>query len=85
MKLYKCICGDDKAICPDCMQDWIEIAEDKLSQIETWVKAYPLAVFPEPDFTKAARVLKNNGMTLDSISASNMRHVLNGITRIIST
>lgn len=83
MKPYKCICGDNKDICIDCMQDWIDIAEDKLNKIEAWTKAYPLQVFPEPDFAKAAKVLKNNGMTLDSISASNMRHVLDGIKRII--
>jgi hypothetical protein len=40
-------------------------------------------VFPEPDWAKAARVLKENGMTLDAISASNMRHVLDGVRRII--
>lgn len=56
---------------------------DKLHQIETWINAYPLEIFPEPDFKKAAEVLKQNGMTLDSISASNMRHVLNGIKDII--
>ena len=61
----------------------LEKLQDKLHQIQTWCDAYPLDVFPEPDFKKAARVLKENGMTLDAISASNMRHVLNGIKRII--
>lgn len=60
-----------------------EAAEGKLEKIKTWAEAYPLDVFPEPDFKKAAEVLKQNGMTLDAISASNMRHVLDGIKAII--
>ena len=60
-----------------------EKLQDKLHQIKTWIDAYPLAVFPEPDFKKAAKVLKQNGMSLDSIVASNMRHVLSGIKNII--
>jgi len=50
--------------------------EDALHQIESWSRAYPLSVFPEPDFAKAAELLKAGGMTLDAISASNMRHVI---------
>lgn len=52
---------------------------DPLRKIKQWCEAYPLDVFPEPDFKKAAAVLKDAGMTIDAISASNMRHVLNGI------
>lgn len=61
----------------------IENIDYKLYKIESWTKAYPLKLFPEPDFKKAAEVLSKAGMTIDSISASNMRHVLNGIIRII--
>lgn len=57
--------------------------EDKIQKILNWCNAYPLDVFPEPDLKKAARILKENGMTLDSISASNMRHVLEGIKEIL--
>lgn len=60
-----------------------ENIQDKLAKIVQWIEAYPLEVFPEPDLKKAAKVLKENGMTLDAISASNMRHVLNGIKAII--
>lgn len=62
----------------------LEYAQAKLDKIDSWINAYPVEVFPEPDFKKAARILKDNGMTLDSISASNMRHVLNGISDIIN-
>src|SRR5580765_812863 len=35
-----------------------------LQEIEVWSRAYPRAVFPEPDFKRAAKVLKDSGMTL---------------------
>jgi len=63
----------------------LEELQDKMRKIKTWINAYPLSVFPEPDFKKAHKVLKQHGMTLDAISASNMRHVLNGIKEIIES
>jgi hypothetical protein len=62
-----------------------EKAIEKIEKIKDWSKAYPLDVFPEPDFKKAHKILKENGMTLDAISASNMRHVLNGILELLTT
>lgn len=59
--------------------------DDTFQQITSWINAYPLDIFPEPDFKKAHELLTANGMTLDSISASNMRHVLKGIQKIIDT
>jgi hypothetical protein len=56
--------------------------EEALQQIVQWSEAYPLRVFAEPDFRKAAEVLKANGMTLDAISASCMRHVVEGVGKI---
>ncbi len=68
----------------------LEKAENELDSYETkhdkivnWTKAYPLSVFPEPDMDKVHKVLKENGMTLDAVAASNMRHVLSGIQKII--
>ena len=57
--------------------------ENKLRRIRQWCDAYPLDVFPEPDFKKARELLEAGGMTLDAISASNMRHVLKGIRSIL--
>lgn len=54
-----------------------------LQRIADWQKAYPLEAFPEPDMKRAHEVLKAAGMGLDSISASNMRHVLGGIKGIV--
>lgn len=59
-------------------------AREALLAIDTWAKAYPLSVFPEPDFVLAAKLLKAGGLTLDAVSASNMRHVLTGIQGLVS-
>jgi hypothetical protein len=61
----------------------MEEIEKKLEKIKAWCEAYPYDIFPEPDFKKAHEVLKENGVSLDAISASNMRHVLKGIQKII--
>jgi hypothetical protein len=71
-----------KRVCLGCDEKIMDALE-KLDKIKDWCGAYPLKVFPEPDFKKAAKVLKENGMTIDAISASNMRHVLEGIKKII--
>lgn len=55
---------------------------DALQRIKQWSEAYPLSVFPEPDFARAAEVLSAAGMTLDAISASNMRHVITRVQAI---
>lgn len=57
--------------------------DDKLREIETWAKAYPLTVFPEPDLQKAREVLQAAGMTLDAISASTMRYALSRVMEIM--
>lgn len=57
--------------------------EDALQQIDNWAKAYPLDVFPEPDFKRVREVLEAAGITLDSVSASNMRHVIQGIEGMV--
>lgn len=44
--------------------------------LDNWLKAYPLDIFPQPDLTKAAELLKAGGLTLDAVSAEMARHVL---------
>ena len=61
----------------------LERLREKIHKIMTWINAYPLDVFPEPDFKRVHKILKEHGMSLDAISASNMRHVLTGIKKII--
>jgi len=59
--------------------------EEALQQIDNWAKAYPLDVFPEPDIKRVREVLAVAGITIDSVSASNMRHVIEGVERITGT
>lgn len=64
------------------LQQKVETLGDGLRCIVQWSEAYPLDVFPEPDLKKAHAVLVAAGMTLDAISASNMRHVVEGVGQI---
>jgi len=57
--------------------------EDLLHRIKSWAQAYPLSIFPEPCFKKAHEILTANGMTLDAVSASNMRHVITQVQKMI--
>ena len=63
----------------------IERLREALAHIKQWSEAYPTNIFPEPDFKRAAEVLKAHSMTLDAISASNMRHVSEGVGNIART
>lgn len=63
--------------------DCIERLEQGLLDIDAWSRAYPLSVFPEPDMKRAREVLQINNMSLDAISASCMRHVLEGVQKIV--
>ncbi|MCP5004956.1 MAG: hypothetical protein GY941_13630, partial [Planctomycetes bacterium] len=84
----------EKCLSADCAQhdSWyakeqqekIEELQDTLTLIAEWCEAYPLKIFPEPDLKKADKVLKENGITIDSIGAHAMRHVLKGIQAIIA-
>jgi hypothetical protein len=60
-----------------------EKAIEALDRIRTWAKAYPVSVFPEPDLKKAHELLKAGGLTLDQVSASSFRFLLNQIIKII--
>ena len=62
--------------------DEIERLREALHQIAQWSEAYPLDIFPEPDLKKAHEVLRANGMTIDAISASAARHVVEGVGEI---
>lgn len=68
------------------MLDELEAQNDHLTdlfeRLSTWAHAYPLSLFPEPDFEKAREVLKEAGVSLDAISASNMQHVINRVIEI---
>lgn len=44
--------------------------------LDEWLSAYPLDLFPQPDFDKVHALLKASGLSLDCVSAANFRHVL---------
>lgn len=88
----KCGCGNDKAgfahldgcrMDTEKLEEEIERLRDVLVRIKKWQEAYPCDIFPEPDFKRVHEILLAAGLTLDAISASNMRHVLNGIKEIV--
>lgn len=60
----------------------VERLQTALRQIADWARAYPLEVFPEPDLKRAAEVLKAAGLSLDAVSASAMRHVVETVAKI---
>ena len=55
---------------------------EALQQIVAWSEAYPLDIFPEPDWKRAGDLLRAGGISLGAISASNMRHVVEGVGKI---
>jgi hypothetical protein len=63
-------------------QDRIDDLEEALHHIVQWSEAYPLTIFPEPDLKRARELLEAGGITLDSISAHCMRHVVEGVGKI---
>ena len=67
----------------DDLTEQLEQKQDKLNQIEIWTGAYPLQIFPKPDYKKANEVLQKAGLSLGQITGGAMRHVLKGILEII--
>lgn len=60
--------------------DTVEIAVDALIKINDWAQAYPLEVWPEPDWEKVKELLGSH--LLSCVSASNMRHVIDSVKNI---
>jgi hypothetical protein len=63
----------------DAMEKERDGLRERMERIQQWCDAYPLDVFPEPDFARVQTVLMDAGLSLGAVSASNMRHVLNGV------
>jgi hypothetical protein len=62
----------------------VERYEEALERIDQWADAYPLEVFPEPDMKAVRKALEAAGITIDCVSASNMRHVITQVKHITS-
>ena len=62
-----------------------ESAVEALEKVLQWAEAYPVSVFPEvpkEDWARIHEVLKAAGLSLDRVSASNMRHVITRVAEI---
>ena len=62
-----------------------ERLQDALDKIHQWCKAYPRTVFIEPtekEWEQIRDVLNYNGLSLDAVSGSCMRHVVERWTEI---
>lgn len=60
---------------------------DALDKLDQWARAYPLKVFPEPlreEWQRAAALLSEKGLSLDRMSASNVRHVISGVRETVA-
>ena len=59
---------------------------EKFQFIQNWAKAYPLESFPEPhrfEWQQAAALLSEKVISIGSLSASNIRHVITGVKRAV--
>lgn len=56
--------------------DHIARDSELLGWLQQWLDCYKTDIFPDPDLAKAAAVLKDNGLTIDSLSAHMGRHIL---------
>ena len=87
MTIGQCDCPCQDAVIAKAAKE-PERLEAALQRIENWCKAYPRAVFIEPtkeQWAEANRVLDEaGGCSLTAISGSNMRHVVEGIQKIIT-
>ena len=79
---------------PDCEIERLENENDQLRAenerlqavlelLQNWVKAYPLEMFPEPDLKLARKLLTDGGVSYSALNAYSMRHVINGVGKII--
>jgi len=59
-----------------------EKLREALWKIAQWARAYPVSMFSEPDLRRAAELLKAGGITLDAVSGTVARHVVEGIGKI---
>ena len=66
------------------LRDENERLREAIMLLQNWVKAYPLKVFPEPDLKLARKLLTDGGVSYDALNVYSMRHVINGVGKIIN-
>jgi len=63
------------------MEERIDDLEETMQKIQQWCDAYPANRFIEPDWEEVKKLLGSSLLT--QVSASNMRHVVDGISKLI--
>lgn len=81
---YCDICAKDFQDVVDKLKVENERLMETINLLQNWVQAYPLSVFPEPDLKLARKLLTDGGVSYDALNAYSMRHVINGVGRIIT-
>ena len=76
--------GKPQLVSDGDLSDRVDDLEEALQRIVQWSEAYPIDIFPQLDWKKAAELLKAGGITLDAVSAHCMRHVVEGVGKIAS-
>ena len=75
--------GDSKQMDIDKLQAENEKLKEAIELLQNWVKAYPLDMFPEPDLKLARKLLEDGDVNYSALNVYAMRHVINGVRRII--
>ncbi len=73
--------------CLQLLRAEIERLREVLTRLQQWADAYPLDQFPEvlrQEWQQANEVLAQAGLSMSRMSASNMRHVLNGARKMLA-
>lgn len=60
-----------------------ERLQEAIGLLRNWAEAYPLEFFPEPDLKLARKLLEDGGVNYSALNAYTMRHVINGVKRIL--
>lgn len=63
------------------MQDRIDRLEEALEFIRDLDSCYPEDIFPPPDIAKVRLLLHGSGITLDSVAAYCLRHLVKTVSR----
>ncbi len=59
---------------------------DVLEKLKNWADAYPVEMFPEvlrQEWQQANEVLAQAGLSMTRMSASNMRHIISGVRKLV--
>ena len=73
---------------PDDGREYTLVPDETRERIQQWADAYPESVFPplsSDDWDAARKALLAVGLSLDRVSAANMKHVATGINAMLAT